>query len=48
MCGHDDDELSLAKGSLPHKREEISPKKKIWRNLQKRNQVFKILFFLGF
>jgi len=42
MCGHDDDVLSLANGSLPHKGRK-SPEEDM-RNLQKRNKVFKIFF----
>jgi hypothetical protein len=39
MCGHDDDVLSLANGSLPHKRRK-SPEEEEedLRNLQKRKQ----------
>jgi hypothetical protein len=37
MSGHDDDDvLSLANGSLPHKRRK-SPEEEDLRNLQKRN-----------
>jgi hypothetical protein len=45
MCGHDDDVLSLANGSLPHKgRKSPEEEEEDMRNLQKRNKVFKIFF----
>jgi hypothetical protein len=44
MCGHHDDVLSLANGSLPHKRRKSPEEEEDLRNLEKRNKVFKILF----
>jgi hypothetical protein len=39
MCGHDDDVLSLANGSLPHKKKEISRRRRFEKSPEEKPSI---------